>query len=182
MIRAPRRSAVGSRSAWPVAIAKRNTAPIVLRARVADLPQRVKDFRRFDFRDRSLAELFVSEIKQLLLLLQRFPSLSFARANRMNEFRQSPSCYALGLHAGSSYSPRRRFWIRGGAVSIRFVGLAPGSGAPVPRCSRHGSRPRCASTERHATRPPFSIFHDHPSWEPAGSRSFWSRTRRQPSP
>src|SRR5262249_19669918 len=32
---APRRSAVGSRSARPVAMAKRNTAPIVLRARVA---------------------------------------------------------------------------------------------------------------------------------------------------
>ena len=41
-----------------------------------DLPQRIKDFRRLDFRDRPLAEFLVGEIKQPLFLLQRFRGIA----------------------------------------------------------------------------------------------------------
>jgi hypothetical protein len=41
-----------------------------------DLPQRIKDLRRLDVRDRPLAELRVGEIKQPLFLLQRFRGIA----------------------------------------------------------------------------------------------------------
>src|SRR5882762_9233622 len=79
VIRAPRSSPVGSRSARPVAMAKtkdgsHGTAQAgrsLMLPALLDFSQRVKDFRSLELSNWPLAQLLVGKIQQPLLLLQR---------------------------------------------------------------------------------------------------------------